>query len=249
MTGSMTGDALYPVLLALHIAAGCVSLAAAGVALAAAKGGALHRHAGRIYVAAMFAVGATTLLLVALRPNLFLLSIGVFSVYLVFTGWRAGVVRDGRPRPLDRAATVLMLAVGLGMLAFGLAIYGAGHQGPVLLVFGSIGLVLAVGDLRIRAARPVTGKARIARHLTRMLSGTIATLTAAAVVNVHFLPALVVWLGPTVLMTPVIAWWNVQVLQGRLHGGSAGGRRSGGLASAGRAGETGSGHSTAGSSP
>jgi len=237
----MTSDGLYLALLALHIAAGCTALAAAAVALAAAKGGALHGRAGRIYVAAMFAVGATTLLLVAIRPNLFLLTIGLFSVYLVFTGWRAGVVRDGRPRRLDRVATAAMLAVGLGMLALGAARTlggsdhqgGAGHQGPVLLAFGAIGFVLALGDLRIGAARPVTGKRRIARHLTRMLAGTIATVTAAAVVNIHFLPSLAVWLGPTVLMTPVISWWNVRVLRG-----TAGGRPGVGLASAGRSGET-----------
>ena len=236
----MTSDSLYLAPLALHVAAGCAALAAAAIALATAKGGALHRRAGRVYVAAMFAIGATTLLLVAIRPNLFLLTIGLFSVYLVFTGWRAGIVRDGRPRPLDRVATAAMLAVGLGMIVLGAArtIGDAGHQGPVLLVFGAIGLVLALGDLRIGAARPVTGKRRIARHLTRMLAGTIATVTAAAVVNIHFLPALAVWLGPTVLMTPVISWWNVRVFRGTAGAGPAGERVAGGLASAGRSGET-----------
>lgn len=209
-------DVIHLAALALHVAAGCVALAAAAAAMAARKGGPLHRRAGGVYVAAMFGVTATTLLLVTIRPNVFLLTIGLFSAYLVFTGWRAGRLRDGAPRTVDRIATIAMLAVAAGMLGLGAlrTTAAAGHQGPVLLVFGAIGLTLAAGDLRMRRRAAVADRRRIARHLTRMLAGTIATLTAAAVVNIDFLPALAVWLGPTVLMTPVISWWNVRVLRG-----------------------------------
>ncbi|MFN4090393.1 MAG: hypothetical protein ACK4QW_15300, partial [Alphaproteobacteria bacterium] len=134
-------------------------------------------------------------------------------------GWQAARVRDGRPQALDRIAAAGMLVVGVGMLAGGAAgaaglTGGGGHEGPVLLVFGAIGTAMGFSDLRALGGAGWPGKARISRHLTRMLAGTIATVTAAAVVNLRFLPDLVVWLGPTVVMTPVIAWWNVRVLSG-----------------------------------
>jgi hypothetical protein len=109
-----------------------------------------------------------------------------------------------------------MALSGLGMLGSGAqgVLVGSGAQPVILLVFGSIGLTLALSDWRDWARGPVAGKARIARHLGRMLGGTIATITAAGVVNLGFLPDLVVWLGPTALITPVIFWWTARVTRG-----------------------------------
>ncbi|MCC5983137.1 MAG: hypothetical protein JJU42_02125 [Rhodobacteraceae bacterium] len=210
---------MVTLILWVHVAFGFIALAAAGLALGSAKGGGLHRRAGMAYVGAMCAVSATALALVALRPNAFLLAVAVFSFFLVFTGWRAGSLRDGRPRAADHAMGALMVPAGLAMLgagAAGLASAGAGGAQPViLLVFGAIGLTMALADWRDWRAGPVAGKDRIARHLTRMLAGTIATITAAVTVNLAFLPELVAWLGPTALLTPVIFWWNARILRGR----------------------------------
>ena len=65
---------------------------------AASKGGRLHRRSGNIYTLAMLFVGLSALVLAVADPNPFLFAVGVFSLYLVFTGWRAAMVRDGRPR-------------------------------------------------------------------------------------------------------------------------------------------------------
>lgn len=199
----------------LHIVAGTTALLAAGAALGCAKGSAWHRRSGLTYVAAMLAVTLTTFVLVALRPNMFLFVIGIFSFYLVFTGWRAGAERDGRPRWSDHLAGAAMALTGAAMLGTGawrLFLIG-GAEPVILLVFGSIGVTLALSDWRDWRAGPIIGRARIARHLTRMLAGSIATITAAVVVNVSFLPPLVVWLGPTALITPVIFWWNARILR------------------------------------
>jgi uncharacterized membrane protein len=202
--------------LLLHIAAGFTALGAAGVALGTAKGATWHRRAGQIYVLAMLAVTLTTFVLVSVRPNLFLFVIGIFSFYLVFTGWRAALLREGRPQWIDHLAGGAMALTGAAMLGLGaLGLTGAGGAQPVILIiFGSIGLTMALSDWRDWHAGPVTGKARISRHLTRMLAGTIATITAAAVVNLNFLPDLVTWLGPTALITPLIFWWNARILRG-----------------------------------
>lgn len=199
-----------------HVFAGFLALGMAGAAMGTAKGGPWHRRAGNIYVLSMLAVTLTTFALVAIRPSLFLFVIAIFSFYLVFTGWRAALLRDGRPRWPDHLGGLAMAATGLLMMGLGLGgLAGAGGAQPViLLVFGSIGLTMALSDWRNWRAGPIAGKARIARHLTRMLAGTIATITAATVVNLTFLPALVTWLGPTALVTPLVFWWNARVLRG-----------------------------------
>ena len=203
-------------LLLLHILSGTIALAAAGLAVGSTKGGRLHRRSGNIYTLAMLITGASALVLSIVNPNAFLFAVGVFSLYLVFTGWRAAMLRDGRPRLADHAGGGVMALAGVGMLGWGAQglIAGTGAQPVILLVFGSIGLTFALMDWRDWARGPVTGKARIARHLGRMLGGTIATITAAGVVNLSFLPDLVVWLGPTVLITPLIFWWTARTMQG-----------------------------------
>ncbi len=203
--------------LSFHITAGFIALAMAGIALATRKGGVWHRRAGSVYVGAMFTVSLTTLWLVKVQPNPFLLAVGVFSFYLVFTGWRAARLSDGQPRFTDHLVGGVMAVAGLAMLV--MAVFGFVQQGGtqpwILAIFGSIGLALALSDWRDWNLGPVTGRARIARHLGRMMAGTIATLTAALVVNATFLPELVTWLGPTALITPVIFWWNARILNGQ----------------------------------
>lgn len=212
--------------LSLHISAGFLALAMAGLALATPKGKLWHRRAGSLYVAAMFAVSLSTAWLVLVRPNPFLLAVGLFSFFLVFTGWRAARVRDGRPRWVDHLVGGLMAGAGLVMLMRAVIgfIHSGGSQPWILLVFGSVGLSLALSDWQDWHKGPIVGKPRIARHLVRMLAGTTATLTAALVVNATWLPELVTWLGPTALITPVIFWWSARVLseQGTNKGQKAG---------------------------
>lgn len=203
-------------ILFLHILAGVIALGAAGVAVGSAKGGRLHRGSGKIYTLAMLVTGLSALGLSVIHPNAFLFAVGIFSLYLVFTGWRAAILRDGRPRRLDHAGGAVMALAGVGMLGWGAQglIAGNGAAPVILLVFGSIGLTMALADWRDWARGPITGKARIARHLGRMLGGTIATITAAGVVNLGFLPDVLVWLGPAALITPVIFWWSARVTRG-----------------------------------
>ena len=206
-------------ILFLHILAGVVALAAAGIAVGSAKGGRLHRRSGNAYTRAMALVGLSALVLAVVHPSPFLFAVGVFTLYLVFTGWRAAMMRDGRPRRLDHAGGAVMTVAGVAMLGWGAqgVLAGSGAQPVILLVFGSIGLTLALSDWRDWARGPVTGKARIARHLGRMLGATIATITAAGVVNLDFLPDLMVWLGPTALITPIIFWWTARLMRGAAH--------------------------------
>lgn len=204
---------MFNIILFTHITAGAIALASAGVAIFSRKGASAHRRFGRIYALAMLAVGVSAIVLGLLRFNAFLLAISLFTLYLVFTGWRAAMVRSGADGKLDRAAGLGMALIGTGMIGWGLFILSTGefHPSIVLIVFGMIGVTLSLFDWRHWKRGPIAGTPRIARHLSRMLAGTIATLTATAVVNLGHLPSILVWLGPTVLLTPVIAWWTAKL--------------------------------------
>jgi hypothetical protein len=61
---------------------------------------------------------------------------------------------------------------------------------------------------------PHAAKVRV--HLSRMLGGTIATITAVLVQQVAPLVStpiaeVALWLGPTIVLTPVIFVWNWRI--------------------------------------
>jgi hypothetical protein len=200
----------YIPFLVVHIAAGCTALIAGTVALSAEKGGPLHCFAGRLFFWAMITVTLSALVIALLRPNAFLFTIGLFSLYLVFAGRRAANLRSWTDRRPDWLAGALMLAAALGMIGRGGMMLTTGQVGlaPVLIVFGLIGGALAVQDLIAIHRRPEAAASRLARHVGRMIGGMIAATTAFVVVNGSFLPELLRWLGPTVIFVPFIVYWT-----------------------------------------
>jgi hypothetical protein len=202
-------------LLVTHIIGGAFALLAALVAFSAKAWNVAHRwhvYSGRVFFWSMVLVIATALPLAIRASHMFLLLIGLFSFYLAWSGWRYAMRRRAAPYRLDRVAAALMAATSLAMMGYGVAMLGRGDSlGVALIVFGAIGGSLCAADLR---GTQGDERARIASHLTRMLAATIATLTAFLVTNVKVEPALVIWLLPTIVMTPVIALWNRRIMSG-----------------------------------
>ena len=208
---------LNTILLAIHIFSGAVALLAALVALVTAKGRVYHVWAGRVYALGMTSVFITALPLAFLGADWFLLFIAFFSFYLVFAGWRFARNRRGQPHSVDWAAVVIMGLTGLGMEGYAVVkALDGDSQWVTLTLFGAIALVQCVTDgffYRSSAVTAVKYAKRISRHLTNMLAGTIATVTAVLVVNVDTNPVWIVWIAPTIAITPLIVWWNLRVMR------------------------------------
>ena len=203
---------LSAVLLTIHIGAGSVALLTAAIAVFTPKGRKWHVGAGRVYAIAMALVFLTAVPLSLLGASIFLMLIAFFSFYLVFAGWRFARNRRGHPHAVDWAATAIVLTTGLGMGVYAGVLAGSGDsQWVTMTVFAAIAVALGVADGLYHFQRRATGGRRISRHLTGMLAGTIATITAVLVVNVETNPPWIVWILPTVVITPFIAWWNFRV--------------------------------------
>ena len=192
-----------------------------------AKGGTIHVRAGRVYAIGMTLIFLTAVPLAILGADVFLLLIAFFSFYLIFAGWRFARNRSRRPQPVDWVAVAIMGLTGLAMWGYAVALGVSGSgQWVTMLAFGSIAVALSVADGlffnqgRSGRRRPAP-YLRIQRHLTNMMAGTIATVTAVMVVNVSMDPVWVPWLLPTVVITPLIVWWNVRTArQARPEAGS-----------------------------
>ena len=209
----MNGQSFTVLLLAGHIIGGSIALLSAAIALATKKGGSQHKFFGKLYVSGMLAVFLSAVPLAVLKNNVFLLLIGVFSFYLVFSGFRFARNKTGQPRIWDWVAISLILLSAIGMWVVSYSFYRVENgQWVTLFIFGAIATILGTTDAAAWAKREATGKKRIARHLTNMMAGTIATVTAALVVNVSTDPVWIAWIAPTVVITPIIVFWNKRIL-------------------------------------
>lgn len=197
------------VTLGAHILAGFVALGAGLGAFLTEKGGLYHRRLGMGYVYAMAVVSGTALLLLPLDPTFarqFLALVAIFSFYFAFSGYRVlSRKQPGEdPARIDWIAVALLGVSSVGLLVMGALRYldGSGFA-AVLLVFGSIGTVFAISDVRELRTGLDAGE-WVAGHVTRMGAGYIATVTAFSSVNFLFLPTVVRWLWPTLLGTPLL---------------------------------------------
>ena len=185
------------------------------MAVSSKKGSNFHRKVGRIYALGMATIGVTAIPMAIISEKMFLFLIALFSSYLVFAGWRFAVNRSGRPSKLDWFAVFIMLLTALTMAVGAYSISTEeGNMWVTLAVFAVIAACIGLTDMKSHISRRTIGNKRIARHLTNMLAGTIATLTTTFVVNVSTDPAWLAWIAPTMVITPLIIYWNRRALKG-----------------------------------
>ncbi len=190
-----------------HVLSGSLAVAGMLVAWFSVKGGKWHRRGGKAYVFAMAGALVMATVIALLTRNLFLLLVGIFSAYLIFTGWRTARIRDGVASRFDQISALLMLGVAATMVGFGVwMLIGSNTLGVALIAFAVFGGGPAWEDWR-RSSWP-TGKQRIVLHLNRMGGGTIATLTAVFVVNVKTDPVFIAWLLPTIVVVPLLVYFS-----------------------------------------
>jgi len=197
------------ILLPIHILAGTVALLSAALAVSSEKGKRIHILSGRTYFWCMVGIFLTAIPMSIINSNIFLFLIAIFSFYLAFAGMRFAKNRKGIATTIDWIAVSLMTLSGLGMWALAIIYFiNDNSQYITLLVFGFIALALGYGDYRSHKNKTAIGKERIAKHLTNMMAGTIAVITAVLVVNVNIEPIWVWWVLPTVVISPIIAYWS-----------------------------------------
>src|SRR5579884_1757937 len=161
---------MSPVLF-IHICGGTLGLVSGAAAMSFGKGSRGHVIAGRIFVVSMLimSTGATFLGVQHHEPGN--VSGGIFTAYLILTGWFTAQRGNGTTRKFDWMALLIPLALGLLTWYSGiekLRTPGRPKDGvPAGMNFflGCVLLLAAVGDLRMLASGGIIGAKRIARHL------------------------------------------------------------------------------------
>ncbi len=200
-------------LLVVHVAAGFTSFVLAPVALATAKGGKQHKRWGMVYLWAMGFVAATALPMALYRPVLFLALVAVFSFYAAFSGYRVlklkDLARGGSAKPIDWFAALFTFSSSACLAVFGIFRPAwVQHFGVIAVVFGVIGMRLAVTEMYKFVRKPTEKMFWWYTHLGNFIGSYIAAWTAFSAVTVgpYFHTAnIFVWLWPTAIGVPAIA--------------------------------------------
>jgi uncharacterized membrane protein len=208
---------LFKLFLTFHIIGGSLGLLTGTVNLLRKKGDKNHKLIGKIFAYSMLTSGFSSFVLSILHPNYFLFMIGVFTIYLVGTGYRyiyLKLLGNGQePQILDWMITLGMLLIGILFIGFGIwNIISQNYFGVVFLVFGIVGINMVRTDYDNYRGKLKEKKYWLLAHLQRMTGAYIASITAFFVVNAKYspieLPSIVVWLLPTVILTPLIFRWS-----------------------------------------
>ncbi|MAY84025.1 MAG: DUF2306 domain-containing protein [Flavobacteriales bacterium] len=195
-------------LIIAHAILGGVALLAGSLAMIFKKGSKSHKRSGKVFFLSMLAAALIAIVITVIPSHFspFLLAIGIFSLYLLLSGYRALKFKKSAQNLFpDQLISASMLLAGILMIVLPLLM--TSKLNIVLAVFGGIGLLSAIRDLLLYQHPEKLKSQWLRLHLGNMIGAYIASLTAFLVVN-QFLPPLVGWLGPTVVGTFYILWWN-----------------------------------------
>ncbi|MFN3997841.1 hypothetical protein [Algoriphagus sp.] len=207
-------ETFFKILLFLHISGGSIGLMCGILVFILRKGDRRHHTLGKVFIFGMMLAGFTSLAMAILHPNTFLFLVGIFTIYLVGTGARIISTKSTLSNhPIDRMLQIGMLLSGSILIYLGAkGLIEGNYFGIVYVVFASIGLVMAIQDIRTASKTPSDNKAYIRKHLQRLGGGFIASATAFLVVNLtalpEWFPVWLLWILPTILITPLIVFWS-----------------------------------------
>lgn len=221
-----------PVLLALavHFAAGLVSIVAGTIALSVAKGGRLHKQSGLFFTWSMIVLGLTAAGIGTYENRPGQVFAGLTAAYLVFSAMATVKPFPGIGQRLNVALMVLVFTYAVASIYGGVIewldptveVVGRPRVVPPL-VFGTVFLLAAIGDLRAIRAGGLQGSRRLARHLWRMCFGLFVATGSFFLGQMKFIPEpvrivpllLVLAFAPILFL---IYWmWRVRI-RGRMSG-------------------------------
>lgn len=195
-------EKIFSAALIFHIAGGTLSLLSGLMAIVTKKGGRLHRAGGKIFAGAMTAVFVTAVIMSLIKGLSFLLMVAFFSYHMLLRGYRALYLQRQHLRRGVAWTDILINGMGAvfntGLLIWGISslFSGGNYIHIVAIFFGLLGVWMVGTDVKRALIPPKDKHQWLYTHIGGMGGAYIAAVTAFMVVNVHFLPGLIVWTAP-----------------------------------------------------
>lgn len=210
-------------MMAIHILAGVLALAAGAAALYAVKGSTLHRQSGLVFVVAMLVLSGTgALMAVFVTPDGVNVVAGLLTFYLVCTA--LFTVRPPPEKARELLLGLMVAALLLGAFAFGLGFEALnspdgtvnGIPAPPLFLFGIVGLAGGLLDARLLWTGNIQGTHRLARHAWRMCCAFFIATASFFLGQAQVFPEPIRKPGllaiPVLIVVLVLVYWVLRLL-------------------------------------
>jgi phosphatidylserine synthase len=154
----------------------------------------------------MILTSVFAIILATLRPNPFLLLIGIFSLYLTVSGQRMVRYQEYQSKLSQKILLGVSAVAATGLIMYSIyLLINLKSFGLVPLTFGLIMLTLIRQEMLLKN---ISFAKRVQLHIGRIAGAYIAALTAFLVVNNTVLPGWLAWLLPTAIIVPLILRWS-----------------------------------------
>jgi hypothetical protein len=199
----------FKIMLIVHIIGGGTSLLVGLLILFFQKGDKRHVLFGNIFFWSMLCSSIISIPMSILHPNIFLMLIGIWTIYMLITGSRFLKINNSADvTKLEWVISLVMCIAAIVFIVIGVfRVAGGDTFGVVLVVFGIIGLLFVNNDIKAYRGKSKEINFGLMIHIQRMMGAFIASLTAFLVVNNTILPNIVAWLLPTLCLVPLIVYW------------------------------------------
>jgi len=205
---------IYNIILVFHIVAGFTALTTGMMAIITTKGSKSHLLSGKCFIIGMYLVGFSAIVMSTIKFNSFLMAVGVFSMYLTFTGKQSITFyrrkTDYQVQFKDQLPAFIALFTSLWMIMYPVSVMIV--QGKIfvsiLLVFGLILFFNSAKDIYILSSNERTRaghKIWLIKHIGLTGGAYISATTAFLVNNIQLDPAWITWLAPTVIGSVLLA--------------------------------------------
>jgi len=208
-------------LLILHITGGTVGVLSGYVTIFLRKGSRRHALAGTVFVVSMLTMSACGVWLGVMKHEMSNVFGGSLTFYMVATAWLTASRGERETSMFDWGALLLVLAVAGAQLTYGteaaLSPTGLkdGYPPPMYFVFGGLGLLAAIGDVRMLAHGGISGTARLSRHLWRMCFGLFVAAASIFLARPHLFPAFMQKTGMLAVLSfmplALLIFWMIRV--------------------------------------
>ncbi|GAW40240.1 hypothetical protein SH203_00637 [Brevundimonas sp. SH203] len=211
---------LFSSFLIVHVSTGLCAGLVGVLPVVTQKGGRAHRFWGRLFAGLMAVLLVCAWAMTALRFNTYFLALSATATLSLFSGVRVlgrkrpDLKAEDRARPLDWAATLGVIGIGLWVLVL-LASGRSDGPSTVSAALAASALTMGVWDLWRFAAPtswPFSTNLWTYEHLAKMLGAYSAVLSAFSGNFLTALPAPWSQLWPTVLFQCLIVAWIVTLL-------------------------------------
>ena len=212
----------YSPILIFHVCAGITGLLSGAAAMTFRKGSRRHVTAGRVFVISMLGLAVVGAYMAVMKSQTGNVIGGIITFYMVTTAWATTSHREGETGILDWGALLAALAIGVGLVIYGLEAANSptGSKGGYPAVFyftwSSVALLSAAGDVRMLMRGGVFGVQRIARHLWRMSFALFIASGSFFLGQQKVFPAPLrgakVWFVPAFLPLILMIFWLLRVV-------------------------------------